>query len=158
MLRSILCVKTPLKLPSNFKYKALFGYRFLASSLKPFALKSSWFKLTMQCLKLIMWLHLWWGDVGWQPILVINPCAHYSKLTKVPMLFCLQCVIDGSNATNLNIVIIQVIFNNGVKQHFDVIFRKLLSFGVNGIDFFRFSHRCYHPNSSLICFVHYSCP
>ncbi len=74
------------------------------------------------------------------------------------MLFCLQCVIDGSNATNLNIVIIQVIFNNGVKQHFDVIFRKLLSFGVNGIDFFRFSHRCYHPNSSLICFVHYSCP
>jgi hypothetical protein len=31
---------TPLKLPSNFKYKALFGSRFLASSLKPFAFKS----------------------------------------------------------------------------------------------------------------------
>jgi hypothetical protein len=31
---------TPLKLPSNFKYKALFGSRFLASSLKPFVFKS----------------------------------------------------------------------------------------------------------------------
>jgi hypothetical protein len=68
--------------------------------------------------------------------LVINPCAHYSKLDKGPVLLCLECVIDGSNATNLKIVIIQVIFNNGVKQHFDVISKKLLSFGVNGIDFY----------------------
>jgi hypothetical protein len=52
------------------------------------------------------------------------------------MLLCLECVIDGSNATNLKIVIIQVIFNNGVMQHFDVLFRKLLSFGINEVNFF----------------------
>jgi hypothetical protein len=51
-------------------------------------------------------------------------------------MLCLEYVIDGYNATNLKIVIIQVIFNNGVKQHFDVFFGKLLSFGVNGVDFF----------------------
>jgi hypothetical protein len=52
------------------------------------------------------------------------------------MLLCLECVIDGSNATNLKIVTIQVIFHNGVKQHFDVLFKKLLSFDINGVDFF----------------------
>jgi len=52
------------------------------------------------------------------------------------MLLCLECVIDGSNATNLKIVIIQVIFNNGVKQHSNALFKKLLSFDVNGVDYF----------------------
>ncbi len=34
----------------------------------------------------------------------------------------------------------------------------LYLFVLMGLIFFRLSHRCYHPNSSLICFVHDSCP
>jgi len=52
------------------------------------------------------------------------------------MLLCLEYGIDGSNGTNLKIAIIQVIFNNGVKQHSNVFFKKLLSFGIIGVDFF----------------------
>ncbi len=39
-LKLILCIMAPPKLPSNFKYKGLFNYKFLASTLETSTIES----------------------------------------------------------------------------------------------------------------------
>jgi hypothetical protein len=52
------------------------------------------------------------------------------------MLLSLQSVVDGSNATNLTIVITQTIFINKGISNLDFISKKVMSFGGDGVSIF----------------------
>ncbi len=71
----------------------------------------------------------------------------------------LECVMEGSNSTNLKMVIVQAFLNNDGMQNFDVFSKRYLSFGVEGITILQGCHTSItNPNSSLVCFVYDWCP
>ncbi len=75
------------------------------------------------------------------------------------MLLSLECVMEGSNSTNLKMVIVQAFLNNDGMQNFDVFSKRYLSFGVEGITILQGCHTSItNPNSSLVCFVYDWCP
>ncbi len=56
------------------------------------------------------------------------------------MLLSLEHVMEGFNPTNLKMVIIQALLNNGDMQNFDVFSRRYLSFGVEGVNVLQGCH------------------
>jgi hypothetical protein len=48
--------------------------------------------------------------------------------------------MEGFNPTNLKMVIIQALLNNGDMQNFDVFSRRYLSFGVEGVNVLQGCH------------------
>jgi len=52
------------------------------------------------------------------------------------MLLSLQPIVDGSNATNFTIVITQTILINKGMSSLDFIFKKVMSFGGDGVNIF----------------------
>jgi hypothetical protein len=70
------------------------------------------------------------------------------------MLLSLERVVDGSNATNLIIIITQEILVNGSISNPNFISIKLMSFGANGVNVFQGYHTLVLLSNSNPNFLH----
>jgi hypothetical protein len=74
------------------------------------------------------------------------------KLDKSPYVVVLEHVMDGSNAVNMIVMIMQAIFVNGVISHHDLISKKYLFLVLMGLVCFRIITQVLLFSSSLNLF------